>query len=218
MNMMDGNRVSDVYHTGEVLSVDTAKERSGEADSSLPAHHAVLRGIATLAEACTFLDVSFESLLVFPSSSLLPRSRKCTDACVEILPAKQDGILPAPLELKADGEYSVVNPYQADVIEANWLTKHKFDSVGVEDWGEERVAIRLELSTAGSGIQYQPGDYISISSPNPSSLVAVAIERVQMASSFSGELSGASCIRKAGEILTIQELFEYRYLQCEIIL
>lgn len=188
----------------------SANEISSCENNSTDNGQIIPEGVATIFEVCNFLGVPSSSLTTLPEPSLLLKSRKCGEACIEILQSCQDEIS-EDLTLNKDGEYSVAHPFRANVLEASWLTKSQKRPLGDIEWGEEHRVIRLELGITGSGIQYQPGDYISIVAPNPLSFVNLMIERVQLSvSSDKLTISADTKIRRNSEILTLQELFQYR--------
>jgi sulfite reductase alpha subunit-like flavoprotein len=213
---------------GQLSLVPEAKDRHGPAteeentpESALTCVQIVQQGIATLADVCTFLDMSSVSLSTLPDSSLLLKSRKCAEGCVEILQACQNVIISEDFELREDGEYSVAHPFKAEVVGAGLETKYDAHTLDAMQWGEAPTVIRAELSIAGSGIQYQPGDYVSVIAPNPPCFVKFIIERLRVwpksrssaSSVFDDDdlrLSANAQIRRSGEILTLQELFQYR--------
>ena len=70
-------------------------------------------------------------------------------------------------------------PYEAEVLDAKWLTSEGSD--GIDVWDDARRVIHMELSLGDSGITYSPGDSIGIRCPNPEELVAVTLNRVLVA-------------------------------------
>jgi sulfite reductase alpha subunit-like flavoprotein len=185
-------------------------------------HSMLLPGVATIFDVCSFLDIPSISLTTLPDPSVLLKSRKSSSGCIEILSTVDEVDLSEDFPLRENGVYTTSKPYRANVLEASWLTKH--DEKGESYWGEHHDVIRLELGISGSGIQYQPGDYLSIVVPNPSRCVDVVMERLRMSLTLSlskpsceflnsippSSICGDTFIRKNGEVLRLQEFLQYR--------
>ena len=71
------------------------------------------------------------------------------------------------------------NPFFSDIYDAKYLTTHDNNEKNMK-WGEKRSVIHLELNIKNSNIQYLPGDSIGICCPNPSYLIDVIIQRLQL--------------------------------------
>ena len=200
----------------ELEDMKASAQNSTSETGSTSCSQLIPKGAATLFDICNFLDLAFNSIQTLPEQSLLLKSRKTGEGCVEMLQPCEDLLTSMDFALREDGEYSVAHPYKADVLEAGWVTKPAGQSSHDDSkWGTERTVIRLELAIAGSGIQYQPGDYISIVAPNPPSFVNLMIERLEIGLKFRStgdqlNLSVDTKIRRNGEILTLRELFQYR--------
>jgi sulfite reductase (NADPH) flavoprotein alpha-component len=69
---------------------------------------------------------------------------------------------PLAAEVEQASEYTAENPFHAEL----------FDTIGLTDSGSDKDVLHLELSLAGSGLQYQPGDILAVNVANAPEPVA----------------------------------------------
>lgn len=181
----------------------------------------ILNGTAGVKDICSYLGTSMSELCVTPESSQLPKRRKQSPSNIEILGEVKGKAhqLSEKDVIECNGEYSVSNPFKASVLDASWLTrKPDYDNASNDSahdaWGEDHSVIKLELSTRGSNIHYQPGDYVSIIAPNPPSLVNYIMERIRVGyqkfAQYSTVITLDTVFRKGNEVLDFRELLQYR--------
>jgi len=100
-----------------------------------------------------------------------------------------------PLQEQAVSSYSRSHPYQAEVLE----------NINLNGRGSAKETRHLELSLAGSGLTYQPGDSLGIFPKNDPALVAELIEELK----WSPEESVP--IQKQGDRVSLREALTSYY-------
>mmetsp|Transcript_10156 Transcript_10156/g.16963 ORF Transcript_10156/g.16963 Transcript_10156/m.16963 type:complete len:804 (-) Transcript_10156:294-2705(-) len=116
-----------------------------------------------------------------------------------------------------DGGWTVETPYEAKVLDAKWLTDKSAEATigeyaGRLPWGTSRNVIQLDISIAGSGIAYSPGDSIGICCPNPPHLVAVVLQRLQQAH-FDREIRESTMVKTAcgTHVMTLHDMLSHKF-------
>jgi methionine synthase reductase len=110
--------------------------------------------------------------------------------------------------------------FEAAVVSARWLTE-KETSLSLfressEKWGEGKRVVALDLSLAGSDIEYLPGDALAICCPNPPYAVRLVLDRLKQNSNVN--LQSLVRFSSAGktEILSVEDLLTYRLDLCAL--
>ena len=216
----DNQQMVEKWCADVACSLNEVSTNSCSSFSERSGYGVLLPGTATVSNVCDYLGVQVSSLSIPPDAAVLLKSRKTSVGVIDILSDDDISVVDG-FHIRENGEYCLSNPFKASIMGANWLTHHSdFDDNCDQKWGEQHEVIRMELNICGSGIHYQPGDYISIVAPNPSSHVELIIERLQrglknMKSSSSTShqftsLSPDTKIRRNGQVMSLQELFQFR--------
>lgn len=99
---------------------------------------------------------------------------------------------PLAAEVAHATEYSAENPFHAEL----------FETIGLTDSGSDKDVLHLELSLAGSGLQYQPGDILAVNVANAPELVAEVL-------ALSG-LQGGARVQLKGEELDLYTALRHK--------
>mmetsp|Transcript_3533 Transcript_3533/g.5506 ORF Transcript_3533/g.5506 Transcript_3533/m.5506 type:complete len:693 (-) Transcript_3533:341-2419(-) len=207
--------VSSVEYAGEDdIDPEPEEKTAGVGDSPCKGELGA-KGLSSLPKVCAILGISVD-LTSPPDTSLLPRARRApADASVEVLEGKTCS--PNGVAKNCNHqEWTVENPFIASINYAKWLTNSSTEanhlcpsSASHEEWSSRRDVACAEINISRSGIQYQPGDSISVCAPNPTHLVQWTISRIQ--ETIEDNLTADSVIRKCdGEELSLGELLTYR--------
>jgi len=107
--------------------------------------------------------------------------------------------------------WNVLNPYEAKIFGAKYLTKNKISNNQTEsEWEEERKVIHMEISLGDSNITYFPGDSIGICCPNPKYIVDLVFERLIIAEASPQFTLSSLYKNKKGEVLTVNEMLYWK--------
>jgi methionine synthase reductase len=145
-------------------------DRMADADFVIP------EGEIPRVRANTWVAVTYET-----SSSSSSSGAAAGDSSGSTASSSSNGVLRRQRsESLAEGHYTVDFPFNARAKSARYLT--------ASGAAAERRVVHLELSLAGSGIEYEPGDAVGLKCPNPDSWVQCVLDRVQ-----STLLGGVTC-------------------------
>eukprot|EP00953_Heterococcus_sp_UTEX-ZZ885_P035742 18437-Heterococcus_DN1.PRE.3 len=139
-------------------------DRMADADFVIP------EGEIPRVRANTWVAVTYETSSSSTSSS--SSGAAAVDSSGSTASSNSSGLLRRQRsESLAEGHYTVDFPFNARAKSARYLT--------ASGAAAERRVVHLELSLAGSGIEYEPGDAVGLKCPNPDSWVQCVLDRVQ---------------------------------------
>ena len=149
-------------------------------------------GLIDMKACIEYLDLDPSQLLSHaPDSKLLPRNKIINDSdcsyqfynnnCNSNHSSSNcnDINITTSNNKKENVNWTKEKPFYSDIYFAKYLTTHDNDEKHMK-WGDVRSVIHLELNIKNSNIQYLPGDSIGICCPNPSYLIDLMIQRLQV--------------------------------------
>lgn len=98
-----------------------------------------------------------------------------------------------PLRPQAAPAFSHEKPFAAELLANQPLTGREFKGTGFRRYaGPDKDVRHIELSLAGSGLAYEPGDALGIRHRNPDALVDAVLEATKLDGGIAVEHEGAS--------------------------